>query len=691
MPPFARIRTEHFKPAFEVALAEHLEEVKGIATCSDAPAFENTILPFDRCGGLLNKVNKVFDNLCLSNSPPELQQVQLDMAAPLAAHESKVYNYPGLFTRIDAVFNSRFNLGLNDEQIRLVERFHLDFVRAGARFNTATQVRYSELMEKLAELTTKFTQNVMADESEYTIVLAESDLAGCPPDLIAATRQAGIDRSLPDGSHVITLSRSLVVPFLTTCDRRGLRERVWRAWTSRGELNGKRDNKAVAVEILKLRVEQARLHGYASFGEFQTADTMAKTPGAVMELLERAWLPAKQSAERERQALQDYAAATAAANAATACPGDEGGAGAAEGSSGIQPWDWRYYAEKVRQSRYDFDESTLKPYFPLERMTGAIFDVAHRLFGLRFVHRPDIRAYHPDVAVYEVREMVGEEDKLVAIFMADNYCRPNKASGAWMSDYRAQSRNPSDGAFGERVVPIIVNNNNFVKGEPTLLSFDDAVTLFHEFGHGCHGMLSDVTYQRLAGTSVLRDFVELPSQLMEHWFRQRPVLLAHARHAETGEPLPEALLDRLFAARKFNQGFECVEYTACALLDQALHALDEAAVGQLNLDDFEAAQLLRLGMPKGIVLRHRLPHFQHLFSSSAYASAYYVYLWAEVLDADGFDAFLESGDIFDAATAQRVRRFIYSSGNSLEPGAAFRAFRGRDPSVEPMLKKKGLL
>ncbi|OQR84243.1 hypothetical protein ACHHYP_13688, partial [Achlya hypogyna] len=432
-----------------------------------------------------------------------------------------------------------------------------------------------------------------------------------------------------------------------------------------------RDNNTIAIEILKLRIEQAQAHGYKTFAEYQVSDTMAKTPEAVSELLNRVWAPAKVAANRERVALEEYAVSI----------GD---------APSVEAWDWRYYSEKVRQLRYDLDESMVKPYFSLDRMVEAVFDVAFNLFGLRFVERPDIKAYHPDVKVYEVRETVNDEDKLVAIFLHDNFCRPFKAGGAWMSEFRTQSRNVDD--KGTNVVPIIINNNNFVKGaegEPTLLSFDDCVTLFHEFGHGCHGMLSDVKYNRLAGTAVLSDFVELPSQLMEHWVSEPEVLKKHARHYQTGEPIPDDLLAKIKAADNFGQGFGTVEYMACALMDQKLHQID--SVEGLDMLAFEKEELAELDMPTGIVMRHRIPHFTHLFASSGYAAAYYVYLWAEVLDADAFDAFLEAGAIFDDATAKRVRKYIYSSGNSIHPMDAYRAFRGRDPVIEPMLKKKGLV
>jgi len=671
LPPFASVAPSQFRPAFDAALEEQLAEVAAIAGSGEAPAFDNVALALDRSGALLTRVSNLFSNLCSSNTSPELQAVELEMAPILANHESKIYTFPGLFARVDELHSRRHeHAAWTAEQVRLVERLHLDFVRAGAKFDAASQARYAEIMGRLAELQTTFSQNVLGDETAFTLVLTEADLAGCPPDLVAAAAQAAHERGKPAGDHVITLSRSLVEPFLTFASRRDLREQAWRAWTRRGELDPARDNHPIMKEILELRAEQAQMHGYASFADYQTADTMAQRPARVMELLENVWGKAKVSATAEREALEEFVAA-------------QGG----EERIDIQPWDWRYYAEKVRQSRYNFDEAELKPYLSLEAMTAAVFDVAGQLFGLRFVERPDVAGYHPDVKVYEVRETVGGEDTLRAVFLHDNYSRQNKQSGAWMSELRSAC--PALGS-----VPVILNNNNFAKGSegnPTLLSFDDARTLFHEFGHGCHGMLSATAYLRLAGTNVLRDFVELPSQLMEHWLSQPEVLKKHARHYKTGEPVPDELLDRLKAAENFNQGFGTVEYTISALLDQSLHQLPAAELADLDIVAFEEAELARLGMPQGITMRHRPAHFQHLFSTSAYASAYYVYQWAEVLDADGFEAFLEAGSCFDRAVAQRARQYIYSSGNSLEPGEAYRMFRGRDPTVEPMLKKKGLL
>jgi len=666
LPPFADVRPEHFAPAFAEAMAKHLAEIDAIAGAGEAPTFENTIAALDRAGRDLVRIESLFWNLTSSETSPALQEVQRAMVPQLAAHENRVRTHAGLFARIDALHGRRDSLGLDDEQRRVLERFHLDSVRAGARLAPAAQARHAEIVRRIAELMTRFGQNLLADESAFKLVLrSERDFAGLPESVRVAARQAALQRDVDDGA-VITLSRSLIVPFLTFSERRDLREAAWRAWTSRGEHVGPTDNRAVAAEILQLRLEQARLHGDASFADFALGDTMAQSREAVMALLEQVWQPALARAEVDREAL-----------AALALSRGE--------SATIEPWDWRFYAEQLRRVRFDLDDAEVKPYFPLDAMVAAAFDCAHRLFGLSFVERRDIVAYHPDVRVYEVHGAAGP----VGVFLHDNFARPTKRSGAWMSEYRAQSRNGGDG--DALVLPIIVNNNNFAKaapGEPTLLSFDDARTLFHEFGHGLHGLLSNVRYERLAGTSVLRDFVELPSQLFEHWLDEPAVLKRHARHHRTGEPIPDALIAKLQRARHFNQGYETLRYTASAMVDMAVHARTSSE--PVDVVEFERAELARIGLPHGVGVNHRLVHFQHLFSGG-YAAGYYVYLWAEVLDADGYDAFVEAGDPFDPAVARRLVRFIYSAGNSIEPGAAYRAFRGRDAVVEPMLRERGLL
>jgi peptidyl-dipeptidase Dcp len=662
LPPFSALKAEHFAPAFEIALKAHRDELDAIANNPAAPTFGNTLIAFDASGRLLDRIRLTFHNLAASETSPALQAVEREMAAPLAAHTNAIYMHAKLFQRIDAIYEQSGGMTLTPEQYRLIERIHADFVRAGAKLAPQAQARYGEIMKELATLSTQFTQNVLADEAAYHLVLkTEADLAGLPAYLRASAHQAAKERGV-DG-YVITLSRSLIVPFLTFSDRRDLREEAYNAWVTRGEHAGARDNRPIAARIIQLRQEQAALQGYASFADYSVADNMAETPAAVNELLLNVWRRALPKALQERDALQ-LMATTSGHDIA------------------IAPWDWRYYAEQVRKARYDFDETLLKPYFSLERMVEALFDCAGQLFGIQLVHQANTGAYHPDVKVYEVHR----GGKLIGVFLHDNFARATKRGGAWMNVYRAQS------GLNGGTIPIVVNNNNFAKGadgEPTLLSFDDVRTLFHEFGHGLHGLLSNVTYERLSGTRVLRDFVELPSQLLEHWMQEPVVLKKHARHYQTNEPVSDEMLQRLNAARKFNQGFETVEFVSSALVDMQLHA--ETNVKNLDITAFEQAALAKIGMPKEIRMRHRLPHFGHLFSSSAYAAGYYVYLWAEVLDADGYGAFVEAGDPFDPEVAARLLKHIYSTGNSVPPMRAYEAFRGRKPTVDAMLRKKGLV
>jgi len=671
LPPFDAIRTEHFVPALQAAMQAHRGELDAIAAQAEPPSFDNTIAAFDRCARLLGRIEAVFYNLTASQTSPELQSVQREMAAPLSAHYSAVFMHAALFKRVDALHAQRDALPLTAEQRRLLERTHLDFVRSGAKLAPEAQARYAQVMEQLAELTTRFAQNVLHDEASYQLVLRdEADLAGLPGFLRDAARQAASERGLAEG-YVITLSRSLIVPFLTFSERRGLREQAWRAWAGRGEHAGEHDNRPVARAILELRAEQAALHGHACYADYALTDTMAGTRTAVHQLLDDVWPRALAAVAREREELLQVMHEHSAEAAAQA----------------IEAWDWRYWAEKVRQQRYALDDAQIKSYFPLPRVVQAAFDCAQRLFGLQFTAREDLPVYHPDVKAYEVRNAAGA---VVAIFLQDNFARAPKRSGAWMSMLRSQSRNEPGGGSA---LPVVLNNNNFAKGAPgapTLLSLEDARTLFHEFGHGLHGMLSDVHYERLSGTQVLKDFVELPSQLFEHWITESAVLKRYARHWQTDEPIPDALIERLHAARRFNQGYETVRYCASTYADMAVHSLPREQI-PADLCAWEAQELHRLGLPDGVGMNHRLVHFQHLFSSSGYAAGYYVYLWAEVLDADGYEAFKEAGDPFDPRVAELLRRYVYACGNSIEPGAAYAAFRGRGPKVEPLLRKRGLL
>jgi peptidyl-dipeptidase Dcp len=663
-PPFERLSPEHFMPAFEKALAENRAEIDAIAANPEPPSFENTIAALERSGQALDRVSSVFFNLAGADTNDALEAIEREIAPILSRHRSETYLNEALFQRVEALQAQKGTLGLNAEQARVLERYHIAFVRNGGGLRPEFKARLAAIGERLATLGTQFGQNVLADEKAYMLVLeGPDDLAGLPESLVAAAAGTAADRGLP-GKHAITLARSSIEPFLQFSTRRDLREKAFRAWASRGESGGATDNRAIAAEMVQLRAERARLLGYETFAHFRLADRMAKTPEAVRDLLQSVWTPARARALREEEALQTMVAA-------------EGG------NFTVAPWDWRYYAEKRRKAEFDLDESETKPYLQLDKLIEAVFHVANRLFGLSFAERKDVPLYHKDARSWTVTRADGSP---VALFIGDYFARPSKHSGAWMSSYREQQK--LDG----EVLPIVVNVLNFAKapeGEACLLSFDDARTLFHEFGHGLHGMLSNVTYPLISGTSVAQDFVEFPSQLYEHWLEQPEILRKFAVHHATGEPMPEALLQKVLAARQFNQGFATVEYTASALVDLDLHLDPDPQ--NIDVLGFEKQALEKIGMPEAIVMRHRTPHFQHIFSGDGYSSGYYSYLWSEILDADGFDAFEEQGDIFDPATAKKLHDYVYSAGYSRDPEEAYKGFRGRAPTPEALLRKRGLV
>ncbi|MCC7252751.1 M3 family metallopeptidase [Hyphomicrobium sp.] len=660
-PPFDRIEPRHYEPAFNLALAEHKREIAEIAGKAAKPTFANTIVALEKSGALLNKVADVFFNLTSADTNDALQAVEREMAPRLAKHQSAILLNRRLFLRIADLYERRADLGLDAEALRVLERTYKGFVRAGARLDAKSRRRIADINTELATLGTAFTQNVLADEQAWHMILdGERDLAGLPESFRAAAAQAAIELGKP-GKHAITLARSSVEPFLQFSARRDLREEAWKAWIKRGENGGSTDNRKIIVRMIALRAELARLLGFETFAAYVLEDTMAKTPAEVRKLLDKVWPPALRRARGERDALEKRAR-------------DEGE------NFKIAAWDWRYYAEKERKARYDLDEAEVRSYLVLENVLQAAFDTAGKLFGIVFEERTDVPVYHPDVRAWEVKTKAGDP---VGLFYTDYYARPSKRSGAWMSSYRTQQK------LTGNVRPIVVNVMSVARGAPgtpALLSFDDARTLFHELGHGLHGLLSDVTYPSLAMTNVLHDFVELPSQLYEHWLSRPEVLKRFALHAETGKPMPQRLLDQLEAARTFNQGFQTVEYTASTLLDLELHSLADATA--LDVDAFESEVLAQIGMPAEIAPRHRIPHFQHIIGG--YAAGYYSYLWSEVMDADAFAAFVEAGNIFDKKTAAKLKTHIYAAGNKEDALAAYVAFRGRPPEIDGLLRKRGL-
>ncbi|MBC8051029.1 MAG: M3 family metallopeptidase, partial [Chitinophagales bacterium] len=662
---------EHFPPAFDEAMGRHTAEIDDIAKQRGHPTFENTITALEKSGELLTRMCSTFFGLTGAHTNEVLQTIERAMATRLAKHFGAIYTRKAIFRRIEALIAAEETLDLTLEQKRVMERYRRAFVRSGANLEAPDKARMRAIRQRLAKLTTQFSQNVLADESGYRLVLEHgADLDGLPSFVIDSAARAALDAGLK-GKYVFTLSRSSIGPFLKWSARRDLRQRISTAFAQRGANGGKTDNRAIVGEIVRLRTERARLLGFSSYAAFNLEDAMAKTPEIAAALLRDVWAPALRQTQHERSMLA--------------------GAARAEGANfELEEWDMRYYAEKVRLQKYDLDEAALMPYFQLENMIEAAFYVAGRLFGLRFEERTDLHAYHPDVRIWEAFNAAGQA---IGLFIGDYFTRPSKSGGAWMRAARSQER-----VNGE-VKPVIVNVLNLVKpkdGAPALLSVADAETLFHEFGHALHGLLSNVTYPMVSGTNVPRDFVELPSQLFEHWLMTPEVLQRFALHAETGEAIPEDLTRRMGEARNFNQGYETVQYLASAIVDLDLHgerfdaANSATGPGSFNVEAFEATSLSAVGMPAGIGMRHRLSHFLHLFSGDGYAAGYYSYLWSETMDTDAFKAFEETGDPFDPATAKRLYDCIYSTGGALDPAEAYIAFRGRMPDVAPLLERRGL-
>lgn len=660
LPPYATTEVAHFAPAFDVAMTAHGAEIDTIATTTAPATFANTVAALEVAGDRLSRIASMFYLLCGTDTSTELQAVERAMAPKLTAHHMRLAQDMRLFRRIDGLDAG----ALDPEQRQVRDRYLRMFVKAGARLDDAGRARLKAIAERLSSLSTTFGQNILADEQSWVMYLAESDLAGLSPALIAGAKTTAASLGQTD-AWAITLSRSAVVPFLEQSTRRDLRQKAYSAWIARGATGGATDNRAILAEIAALRAESATLLGHTTFADMSLEHTMAKTPANVRALLDAVWAPAKAAVLTERAALQAMAAA--------------------EGlSEPIAAWDWRHYAEKVRKARFDLDDAEVKPYLGLEPMIAAMFDCAHRLFGLSFKERHGVTLANPEARLWEVER----DGRRIGLYIGDFFMRPSKRSGAWMSALQKQHRL----TIGDRVgdVAIVTNTCNFAKagpGEPSLLSLDDARTLFHEFGHALHGLLSDVTYPSISGTSVARDFVELPSQLYEHWLMTPHVLKTFARHAVTGDPMPDRLIARIEAARAFGQGFSTAEYLASAFVDMDLHTIGRNAATSIDVDAIEAATRARIGMPDAIPLRHRPGHFAHI--AGGYAAGYYSYLWSEVLDADAFRAFEETGDVFDPTTAGRLLDAVYAAGAKREPDAAYVAFRGRLPDIGALLAKRG--
>ncbi len=665
VPPFGHFTVADFKPALEAGMAENLDEIDHIAADPAPPTFENTIAAMEKSGLAFQRASAVYNIYTGTMSDDAVQALEREMSPKLAAFADAITQNARLFQRIAVVYEARTNpeLKLTPEQQRLTWLQYTGFVRSGAKLDEASKKKLSDFNQRLATLYTTFSQNVLAEESTQMVLLdSEADLAGLPPSLREAAAAAATSRG-KSGQWAVVNTRSSVDPFLTYATRRDLREKVWRMFTSRGDNRDTHDNAATITKILEIRAQKAKLLGYPTHAHWQIEQSMAKTPERAMALMEAVWKPAVLRVHEEVRDMQTIA--------------DKERAGIK-----IAAWDYRFYAEKVRKAKYDLDQNDVKPYLQLEKLREGMFWVAGELFGLTFTPITDgsIAVYHPDVTVWRV---TGAGGKHVGLWFFDPYARPGKNSGAWMNEYRPQSR-----VDGE--VPVIVSNNsNFVKGkpgEPILISWDDARTLFHEFGHALHGLNSNVTYPTLAGTNVARDYVEFPSQVLERWLSTREVLDRFALHATTGKPMPAAIFDKIKKSQAFNQGFTTVEYLASALIDMKLHLAGETPIEPRS---FEKETLAAMGMPTEMVMRHRTPHFGHVFSSDGYSAGYYSYLWSDTISADAWEAFVEAGGPYDKAVAKRLHDNVFSVGNTVDPADGYRAFRGRDPSIDALLRKRG--
>ena len=663
VPPFGQFTVASIKPAMEEAMRQNLAEIDAIAANPEAPGFENTVVAMERAGAALDRASAVYSVYTSTMSDPEMQAIEADLSPKLAAFNDRIVQDERLFARIAQVYAQRDALHLTPEQQRLLWLDYSSFVRQGASLGGPEKQQLSALNQELATLATKFTQNILAEEGTQLVLLErEADLSGLSPGLREQAAEAAASRG-QKGKWAILNTRSSTDPFLTFSTRRDLREKVWRMFIMRGDNGDAHDNNALITQILELRARKAKLLGYPTWAHWKLEDQMARTPERAVALMEAVWKPAVARVHEEVADMQAVA--------------DRENAGLR-----IEPWDYRFYAEKVRKARYDLDENEMKPYLQLEKLREGMFWVAGELFGFQFSQVTDgsVPVYHPDVRVWEVRDQAG---KHVGLWFFDPYARPGKTSGAWMNEYRRQSR-----VAGE--VPVIVSNNaNFVKGkpgEPVLITWDDATGMFHEFGHALHGLNSNVTYPTQSGTNVPRDYVEFPSQLLEHWLNTPAVLNRYAVHFQTGEPIPAALVQKLERSKTFNQGFATVEYLSAALVDMKLHL---AGGSPIDPRRFEQETLAALGMPKELVMRHRTPQFQHVFAGDGYSAGYYSYLWADTLSADAWEAFLEGAGPYDKAVAKRLHDHVFSAGNTVDPADAYRAFRGRDPDIGALMRKRG--
>lgn len=668
-PVFDRIRDEHFAPAFERGMAEHLKEIEAIANNREKPTFDNTIVAMEKSGQLLNRAATIFFNLVGTDTNPTREKLQADFAPKFAAHQDAITLNPKLFARVKALYEQRDALGLDAESVRLVERYYTDFVRAGANLSDKDKVRLKQINARLAELGAEFSRKVLAEVNASAVVVdSREELAGLPEERIAAAAKAAKERGL-EGKYLVTLLNTTGQPPLSELENRALRERIFKASIARGSRGNEHDTTGIIAEVVKLRAERARMLGYPTHAAYVLADETAKTPEAVNAMLGRLAPAAVANARREAAELQAMI--------------DKEQQAKGEPSFKLEPWDWAYYSEKVRQAKYDFDESQLKPYFEMNNvLENGVFFMANKLYGLTFKRRDDLPKYHPDTTIYDVFDKDGKQ---LAIFIADMYARPSKRGGAWMNSYVSQSK-----LMG--TLPVVANHLNIPKppeGQPTLMTWDEVTTMFHEFGHALHGMFSDVKYPYFSGTSVPRDFVEYPSQVHEMWADWPEVLANYARHHKTGEPMPKELLEKVRAAQKFNQGFTTTEYLAAAILDQRLHQLPPDQIPAADqVMPFEAKTLAAEGLDFAPVPpRYRLPYFSHIMGG--YSAGYYAYIWSEVLDANSVEWFKKNGGL-KRENGDHFRATLLSQGGSKDALQLFRDFAGQEPRIEPLLERRGL-
>jgi peptidyl-dipeptidase Dcp len=658
-PRFHKVKVAGFKPALLKAMDLARAEIAAIASVKEPATFDNTIAALEDAGRPLTRVANVFNVFTSTMNTKTMQKVEAEMAPIFAAYQDEIVQNEPLFVRIKAVYETRNTANLSSEQRRLVEVVYRNFARQGAALGNKDKTRLKEINATLASLYTRFSQNELADEEDQTLALdSEAELAGLPDTLRAAMKAAADGRKLK-GKWLITNTRSSVEPFLVYSTRRDLREKAWRMWISRGDNAGEHDNKPVITQILALRAEKAKLLGFASHAHWIIDDNMARKPETALDLSMKVW---KAAVARAREEVADMQRIADAENA----------------GHKIEPWDYRFYAEKVRKAKYDLDENEVKPYLQLDKMREAMFWAAGQLYGFTFQRLRDVPVYHPDVSVYEVLR----DGKHLGLWYFDPYARDGKQSGAWMNEYRTQE------AFKEPVAPIVSNNSNFVKAKgAVLISWDDATTLFHEFGHALHGLASSVHYPTLAGTNTKRDFVEFPSQINEHWLRTPEILNKFALHYKTGKPIPAELVAKIEKAKHFNEGFRTTEYLASAIYDLKIHTAPSDK--PIDPGEFEKRMMKEIGCPPEIVMRHRPTHFGHIFAGDGYSAGYYSYIWADTLTADAAEAFVEAGSFYDKATAKRLDEAIMRVGNSIPPEEAFRKFRGRDVDTNALMRSRG--